>query len=83
MDSVVRKIYIFPRQWFNSDGECFAGPPGLCRFGLLPYGEDGTHAAAMTSDSYLDAEVYATDLSYECFSPAGPWRAEGAARANC
>ena len=77
MDSVVRKIYIFPRQWFNLDGECFAGPPGLCRFGLLPHGEDGTYAAAMTSDSYLDAEVYATDLSYECFSPAGPWRAVG------
>ena len=66
-------IYVFPRLWFAMDCERFVGPAALYWMGLEPCGEDGTYAAVVTGTDPLQATVYESNISYDCFSPAGPW----------
>ena len=70
-------IYVFPRLWFAMDRERFVGPAGLYWLDLEPCGEDGTYAAVVTGTDPLQATVYESTISYDCFSPAGPWRRVG------
>ena len=70
-------IYVFPRLWFAMDCERFVGPAGLSWLDLEPCGEDGTYAAVVTGTDTLQATVYESNISYDCFSPAGPWRRVG------
>ena len=65
-------IYVFPRLWFAMDCERFVGPAGLSLLDLEPCGEDGTYAAVVTGTDTLQATVYESNISYDCFSPSSP-----------
>ena len=59
-------------------GERFAGPACLSLLvGLEPCGEDGTYVAFATGTDNFQATVYESNISYDCFSPAGPWHRVG------
>ena len=66
-------IYVFPRQYFDYDGERVAGPSGLSVLGYPACGEDGTYAAVCGRGDYLESIVYHSSCAYDCFTPAGPW----------
>ena len=73
MESVVSRVYIFPRQSFRVGDDDVVGPAGLSLYLGLPYGEDGCYAVCLRGDNIFNALVYGTDQAYECFVPGCTW----------
>ena len=73
MESVVSRAYIIPRQSFRVCDDEVVGPGGLSFYLGLPCGEDGCYAVCLRGDNMLNALVYGTNQSYECFVPGCTW----------